>query len=513
MSQVLIINEDKLFGSSLKSQIEKSYKIDALSFLDPSEAFTMLEIFHDVQVIVCPEKHSQKVCEYLIKNYEKEVNVLIIGTNKTIYPTALAIPLNVGQSLIRQHIGFFLGQEDSAPEYPIVKAPVPPPAPLVVEETIVVEEKKVEIKEEIQDKDKDEDKTTVFKMPLLEKKPVAAEVKAKTPSSIYTAVNLKYFIDIPQANIEFNLFSRIKKSDSFDYSIKYAIGTKLSSADIERLITRGIKELFVDTIDYKKIHETLSLNFLSRFKNPNLTTIGKIQLNSDCFEIMLDVFKNSSMDKFSVEIIKEMIKLLTEFSTTNLPMLDFTECYFQKKLSYGYSHLHLTSILIFQIIDRFPWSKDQSKNKIIYLSLFHDMALHNDRLIKLHHNHAFEMSKLNEEEKQILHNHADAAASILENIIKAPKELTSIIREHHGLRSGKGFIESLSVGVTPLTMAFIVTENFATRYLEHCEKSETPDKEIGKELLEKDFIEMKLKFDKLTYLDVVLALEEFFKDR
>ena len=86
---------------------------------------------------------------------------------------------------------------------------------------------------------------------------------------------MKYFIDIPQINIDFNLYSRIKKGDGFDYSIKFAKGTSLSSADIERLITRGIKELFVDTIDYKKTHETLSLNFLRRFKTPNLSICRK----------------------------------------------------------------------------------------------------------------------------------------------------------------------------------------------------------------------------------------------
>ena len=502
MSQVLIINDDKLFGSSLKNLVEKSYKIDALTFLDPSEAYSMLQIFPDVDVIVCLEKSAQRVCEYLIKNYEKEVNVLIIGNNKTIYPTAVSIPVNANPVLIKQHIGFIMGKEESAPEYPVIKPPAPPSAP-------VAEIQKVEMKEEVEKSD--EDKTTVFKMPLLEKKPAIAN--AKTSSSAYNAVNLKYFIDIPQINIDFNLYSRIKKGDGFDYSIKFAKGTSLSSADIERLITRGIKELFVDTIDYKKTHETLSLNFLRRFKTPNLSIAEKIQLNSDSFEIMLDVFKNSSMDKFSVEIIKEMIKLLAEFANAAMPLMDFTDSRFKKKLSYGYTHLHLTCILIFQIIDKFSWSKDQSKNKIIYLSLFHDMALHNDRLIKLHHNHATEIGKLNEEEKQVLHNHADVAASVLENIIKAPKELTSIIREHHGLRSGKGFLESLSLGVMPLAMAFIVVEDFTTRYLEHCEKSETPDKEIGKAVLEKDFVEMKLKFDKLTYLDVVVALEEFFKDR
>ena len=157
MSQVLIINDDRIFGSSLKNLVEKSYKIDALTFLDPSEAYSMLQIFPDVDVIVCLEKSAQRVCEYLIKNYEKEVNVLIIGNNKTIYPTAVSIPVNANPVLIKQHIGFIMGKEESAPEYPVIKPPAPPSAP-------VAEIQKVEMKEEVEKSD--EDKTTVFKMPF-----------------------------------------------------------------------------------------------------------------------------------------------------------------------------------------------------------------------------------------------------------------------------------------------------------------------------------------------------------
>jgi hypothetical protein len=371
--------------------------------------------------------------------------------------------------------------------------------------------KKSELERE-QNNENDSEKTTVFQLPAQLRSPVAVEKEEKTGNLEYLSMNVIYFMNLPDITMDFSVYSRIKKQDGFEYNKKFSANSKFNQAEIERVLNRSGKDLYIVQDEAKRASAFLNGLFIERFKNPNLSWSDRMKLNSDSFEILLDLFKNSNFDKYNVEIIKELIKSIDLMVKSPEALSLFLTGLSEKKLSYGYSHSHLTFYFLMQVVDHFAWGKDQSKNKLLYLSLFHDLNLNSDRLIKLHHNYAQESKNLSEEEKKIMLGHADASANVLESIVKAPKELTSLIREHHGLKSGKGFIDSLSLAITPTSMAFLVTEDLVTQYLVALERVEG-NKALGvaKPQLEFIFTELKKKYVRLTYGDVLGQLQKSLK--
>lgn len=371
------------------------------------------------------------------------------------------------------------------------------------------------------DRDDDSDKTTVFKMPVLDKTKPTSGVKPKVELSAedqlslkkvgLVPINIKYFLSIVDVNVKFNAFSRLKKQNDFEYSIKIAAGAMISKSEMERMIVRGVKELFVKESESVEIMTFLNMQFLIKFKNPQITHIQRIQINSDCFEILLEVFKNNSIDKYSVEMIKEMIKSIDILMKIPNPLQLFELAIKESRLSYGYKHSHLSCLCLFLLIDKFPWSKNQSKNKIIYLALFHDLTLHNERIIKLHHNYEKEKENISREDDFIISEHADSVAEILETIIKAPFELTSLVREHHGMKSGIGMPESLGFSLAPFLMAFVVTEDFVTKYLALKEKIQ--NEKIRPEQLRYMFDELKKKYNRYTYAEFLAEIQNHFESR
>ncbi|MBC7539143.1 MAG: hypothetical protein H7281_09995 [Bacteriovorax sp.] len=370
-------------------------------------------------------------------------------------------------------------------------------------------------KEKLENENENEnEKTTVFQLPS-QLRPAANDIQEEKVSvQEYSPLNSIYFMNISEMEIDFSVYSRIKKSDGFEYNKKFSSGSKISRSEIERVLLRSGKDLYIAHGEVKKASALLNGLFLERFQTPNLSWFERMKINSDSFEILLDLFKNSSFDKYNVEIIKELIKSLDIMVKAPEVMTIFLTGLKANKLSYGYTHSFLSFYLMMQIVDHFPWSKDQSKNKLLYLSLFHDLNLNSDRLIKLHHNYSQESKNLPDEEKNIMLRHAEASANVLEGIVKAPKELTALIKEHHGLKSGKGFIDTLSIAITPTSMAFIVIEGFVTQYLGALEKMEG-DKAAGptKANLELIFTELKKKYDRLTYADVLAQLQKFINSR
>ncbi len=492
MSHIILALEDTQISNQLTSEIALNYKIVAPSFNDAFQATSIFSLFPDLKIIITSEKNHLEICNFLIKNsneFNENIQVLVIGHNHSFYPRATSVPEGIAIDKLVQKIGLLLKLYGNS------------------EEEEEVEE--VEF----------EEKTTVFKLPPLRKleaEEVSPEVEASADSEAvyqeYAAISMKYLASLKNIQIDFDIYARIKKRDDFDYILKIAANKMVSDADFERIKIRGGREIFVKKEQLAKAQEYFGSQFISRYSKSGLTNNERMTLNSESFEILLEVFKDSSFTKYSIEIIRELVKSYAVLIKTNSPMTVFFNAYKNCELSYGYVHSYLSCLMTFRIIDDFEWKKDQSANKIIYLSLFHDLSLQSSRLIKIHHNYFDEISKITEVEKQILSTHADASAVVLEKIVKAPKELTSLVREHHGLKHGVGFIEDLSIAASPLVMAFVVIESFVTKYLEFWEISnkDVPS-EFVKILPEEIFEELSEKFNKLTYADVLSSLRAQFK--
>lgn len=360
----------------------------------------------------------------------------------------------------------------------------------------------------VEESDNDNEKTTVFRMPNLDK-PTSLDVSEPKVISEYLSISVIYFEYLSDVTFDFNAYSRIKKGGGFEYNVKIPSKTKLASTELERILARCGKELYITQEDLITSSVFLNPRFLNRFKKEGMTLADRMKLNSDSFEILLHIFKNNSFDKNNIEIIKELIKSVAVTVKLSSNLTAIQKVIKSDGLSYGYSHLYLTYYILSQVIDKFPWSKDQSKNKILYLALFHDLTLQSDRLIKLHHRYATEKDKLSPEDNQIILNHAHSSAAVLETIVKAPVELTSIVKEHHGMKNGKGLPESLSYSTSPLMMGHIVVEDFVTYFLEAISKCDNEN--LLKEKLQEIFGELKKKYQKLAYLDVLNELEVFIK--
>jgi HD-GYP domain-containing protein (c-di-GMP phosphodiesterase class II) len=484
MTQLLIAFKEKQFSNAIQSHIDLKYALEVLTLFDSEKALAMLEILPEIKLIVCSEKFGKRICEYILKNQEnftQKIQVLILGKNNSSYSDVLEISPRTSAKDLTHYIGFYMGLEESPPGGD---------GPEIVEE--------------------DNEKTTVFRMPDLTDAEVTAEVEKEIIE--YLPINTKYFLNIPIIKTTFDIYSRIQKDEDFAYNVTMSANSEVTRVEIERIIVRSGEEFYVKEEDFSIANDYFSTCFLNRFKDPDLSVFDRMLLNAESYEILLEVFRDSSFTKYSIEIIKELIKSIDYLSRRPSAIEEFFKGLGQKKLSYGYCHSFLTGLLILKIIENFEWKKDQSKNKILYLALFHDLALHNSRLIGAHHNIARDFNKLSEAEKQILNTHADVSASILEKIVKAPKELTLLIREHHGLKTGIGFSESHGLGIGPLSMAYMVTEDFVTAYLNLWQAS---DKEKIEEFLkmfpEDIFKELNVKYDRLTYADAVNELRKFIK--
>ena len=498
MAQLIIANEDRDFAKVIQAKMIQRYGFESIIFQDISQITSMLGLLPDIQMVIATESMHKKICDHLIRisNVEdnQQIKVLVLGVNKSLYPYITVIPSTLAIDKIVHHAGFVLNLETTAGYDPEVE----------VAAIIKVEPKKIEVAVE------DNQRTTIFKMP--KHNPEVSVEQIVEHVADYVGINSKMLMHLDVLENDFDIFSRIKKGGSYEYNLKVSANAGMLFSEFEKLKNRIGKEIFVKKTDLSKAQEYFGKNFIARFNESELSMNDRMVLNSDSFDLLVDVFKNSSFTKISIEIIKELVKSFQLIVKSPDSISLFWNGMKEHDLSYIYAHGHLSCMLVLRVMEDFEWRKDQSANKVIYLCIFHDLCLHSNKLVKAHHKYKDEVDNLTETEREILNNHADNSAVILENIVMAPKELTTMIREHHGIKAGNRFSDELSIVINPLNMAFIVVEEFVTKYLSVWEALNKP---LVSEFMNKniDFIfdELKVKFNKLTYHETLLALKNKYK--
>lgn len=513
MTQVILVDNDKQLVTILRANLFKQYGWEVIVKETSSEAISMLQILADVELIITrdimgKDQACNKICDYLIANkadFEKEIPVLILGKKTSAYAKASEIDPSSTTEKILIMAGVLLGVAElpKEPELPkIVVSTLPPAAK--TQPSIQIAKAAASTPAPAGTKPQAQTQTKPQAAPQLQPsapKPVINPL----PVEDYIGLDTRYYLNLDGINVPFDSFTRTKhKDNNYEYVIKIASGAAIEITGIERMITRGVTELFIHKSQHQQAVKFVKSNLLAKVKNPDITGLDRVKLLSDVFEITLDLVRDLVIDDFCVELINENIKSMGPIIKAQNVFALFNNGVRIKKISYGFAHCFLTCILLQKILPKFDWASEELKNKIYYLSYLHDMTLQSDKLIKLHHHYFQESKTLSPEESVIVLQHAQAAAGIVEKITSIPSDIAPMIKEHHGIKSGKGFSESLSIIISPLAMTFLTIEEFVTRYLDITE-------EVTPEHLKKIFQEMEKKFSKLTYDQTLKAINEIYR--
>lgn len=487
MRQILAVIADQKLSKLLKKSFKDKFQIEMIEKISAADTISFLEILSNFELIICEDIinkdfTSQKIYQYVSNNKENLMLVpklLVLSDSEQTKPNKDVIRKAASLEFILDYSAFLLGIRADRP-VEVIEAPV---------ET------------ESESKESDNGKTTVFQLP---KKELLGEITTKA----IKVETEKYFeLDVRLLNfktdfkINFDLYTRVKKGDLFEYNLKVTSGTIFNQSEFEKIYNRGIKQLWLKEKDYALGSHQIVVHFSKILLDPKLSYEERFFYNGQCYDLLLKFIKENKIDQNFVEIIKNILPSY-DHVVKNPDTFKFLKSNFlEDKYSYGLIHSTFSCILMLRIYPKFEWSKDLTLNKLNYLSFFHDLAMGSSRLIKQHHDFQFYKDKMTPEELGIVEKHADTIAKIIEKIVKAPKEIMALMREHHGVLNGVGMSDSLNPRIYPLSKLFIITEAIVTLILDYREdhKDEEMKIEVIKEILEK----ISPQFDKSGYVEIL----------
>ena len=444
MSQILLVEDNKSLSTILHLNISKTLGRVVILKTSASEATSLLELLGNVDMIISNESIEKELTAININNYLESNNLniplLVFGKNASNFKNFVSYESTNSWEKILYEAGNILGVDLTS--------------------------------EPITNKDE------------------------------YVAIDITYFLNITSSCMGCDIFIRINKGEAgFQYIKRLHSTDHFTREDILKYMSTGLKEFFILKENFSQFVNFATTQLSLKLDDENMDQNERMQLNSESYEITVDRLNNLEVDEFTIELVNESIKSMQSSLKETNSLGIFLTNLLNNKITYAHAHAYLTCLILHKCLEYFEWNSPTIKDKIAHLAYFHDISIKDEKLLKFHSNADIQNAKLTNDDYNLVMNHANISAQILEKCVPTHPDLGSIVREHHGVKTGKGFTENYSTLISPLAMMFIVVEDFANHFLKI---DGAPTKTQLNDIVE----ELSLKYTKSTYQKTIEALKD-----
>lgn len=266
----------------------------------------------------------------------------------------------------------------------------------------------------------------------------------------------------------FNLFNRMRSPGKDDqFLIKVAKNS--DEKEIRLLAEKGVKSLFIEKKNRLQFTDDLVAQ-VSRGINIDFNGHETlIKSGEEVYRLARKLLSSKGTNEISYRLINcladEMIGNLRK-SQNNLD--EYIYASIQHTSSYSFKHLNLIGIFLYVSLphlDMMEEKKDSYLENFIYATFFHDIILEQEGMAEIHTKKDLQDSLFDENEKNLIRDHAKLASELLEKFPGSNKETIKIVREHHGVPSGVGFTDRKVGSIIGASVFFDVIHDFVELFL------------------------------------------------
>jgi response regulator RpfG family c-di-GMP phosphodiesterase len=272
-------------------------------------------------------------------------------------------------------------------------------------------------------------------------------------------------------------------------------GSSLTSDSVQRYRAKGIHSLFIDLNHCDKMIHTLvvsiasvsdlertadvttnllkvldkisdqqlkqELNHLNHHLKETRVANAEYEMSVKASELVHKAIQQSiqkiGASREVEQLIKATVKLAIETISSTPELSTYYSNLSQNPGEYINSHSVLLAHYSCLIADRMGWSSDLTRYKLSLASFMHDITLNQEKLAKVKSiADLSERGRFNEEEKNLVLNHASVAADLVKKMNRMPPDVDRLIEEHHCWAEGGGFpFQKSDNDVAPLTAVLI----------------------------------------------------------
>lgn len=305
-------------------------------------------------------------------------------------------------------------------------------------------------------------------------------VLAKKAVPDYIAVPVRYFLNLDNVNCD--VFIRIKKSPTeYQFVKRIHNGDTFSKESIKRYLEQGLENFHVAKDSYKNFTIFLSNRLVDKIDSPNMDVTQKIQVMGESYDIAIREISKLGFNSETIQLAEAIIQNMVKNFEKSPEMSNLLHKVINSQTGLLFQRCHMTSVVASEMVKNLKYNEPGAYDKIAYASFFHDIMLADrEELTKINSFEELEKANLNEEDWDIVFNHAMEASILMRRHPEAPNGADEIIKHHHGASNGKGFSNAIDK-LPDLSKIFIVAHHFVLELVRFKETGGEP-KPVTEEL-------------------------------
>jgi len=336
---------------------------------------------------------------------------------------------------------------------------------------------------------------------------LTAKPASSPVTSPYVPVGIHYFLNLAQINIGCDVYIRVKKSDNnFQYVKRLHAGDHFSDIDIAKYKESGLEEFYIPRVQLSAFVNFVTTKLISQLGANTLQSEERFVLTSDSYKVTIDRIHSLGIDDHTVELVEESINSMKSSLQEKDGLSNFLKILQSNQLSYAYAHSYMCCLILHKIVASFAWNSPQVRDTLTHVAYFHDISLKNSDLMEINFTKDFEQKNISEADKKNVLNHALQSSILLNRFPKISETIVTIVKEHHGSKTGVGFPDDLSISLSAISMMFIVVEHFVSEFIKIPGKASNED-------FKKIFSILEKRYTKATYLQTLTALHATVKTK
>lgn len=229
---------------------------------------------------------------------------------------------------------------------------------------------------------------------------------------------------------------------------------------INLMIEEGVAHLFVNKKDRLQFVTNVTAELMNTISDDEVSSDESLSITSQAVKLLGDKLTTIGVTEETIELANKNLARLKKASSTHPKLARLLENMVNNKSGYLFKHTQILTYVCLHIIKNIDWGSPEQEDKICFIALFHDIVLEDDELAKIHSTQELRAAHLSTQQRLLVERHAQLSAELVSKFPHSPMGADQIIRQHHGMLNGVGFSEHFGANVSPVSVVFIIAEEF-----------------------------------------------------
>ncbi len=247
--------------------------------------------------------------------------------------------------------------------------------------------------------------------------------------------------------------------------------TEFDEKTINTFIQEGCANLYINKLDRLDFVHNVTSELMALLEGQQLSPDEAITAGDKNLELLSRKLLTIGVNEETIQLANKSMATMRKTVKSNPKLSKLMERLLANKASYLFTHTQVLTYIGLHIIKHIDWGNDEQADKICFVAFFHDIVLEKDEEGMIKSNVELNKGHLSLAQKALVEKHAQIAAEFVSKFPHAPMGADQIIRQHHGTLNGFGFSEHHGNNVSPISVVFIIAEEFTRILLKYQDRS------------------------------------------